>query len=334
MSEQGRPGETDSGGETAGTDPDDSATDTGEAGDDTAVSSETGRDPTVVFELLADETRLAIVRELAAQRASNWQWAGMSFAELRRAVGVADAGNFSYHLEKLRGTLVAKDGGQYHLHNHGMRLAGAVASGQYTDVEVSVRGETSYDCPYPDCSRALVAAYDNRYFRLYCPDHHRFSEAILPPAVAAERTPDELVAISSLDMREDIQRARTGICPHCWGPTERTLPVEDPALPSQMEVDLPSDLVLAAFDCEHCGLSFEVPPGACVVDHPAVVAFYHDHGEDVRGRPYVDLPFCNLARAELDSSDPVRVRLDVELGDDSLRLWLDGTTDVAEYERV
>ncbi|WP_123533133.1 winged helix-turn-helix domain-containing protein [Halosimplex salinum] len=292
-----------------------------------------GADPTAVFDLLADETRLAIVRELAVERYANWQWSGKTFAELRRAVGVADAGNFSYHLEKLTGRLVAKDGDEYYLLNHGLQIVGAVESGRYSDTGEVVRGETSYDCPYPDCQRALEGVYEDQYFRLRCPDHHRFAATILPPIVAAEHSPDELVEITTLDTRQDIQRARAGVCPNCWGPTDATLPVEEPTMPSQIEADLPEDTVLAAFDCRQCGLSFEVPPGACVVDHPAVVAFYEDHGEPLRGRPHIDLPFCGLASAALESTGPVRVRIDVPLDDDCLSLWLDSETNVVEYER-
>jgi DNA-binding transcriptional ArsR family regulator len=314
----------------------DSTADTGSAADTEwlAGSGSTGDiTPTDIFELLADETRLAIVRELAAERYSNWQWSGMSFAELRRAVGVEDAGNFSYHLGKLRGPLVAKDGDEYYLLNPGLEIVGAVESGRYAGPTESVRAETRYDCPYPDCECALEAVYGDQYFRLRCPDHHLFSATIVPPVVAAEHSPDRLVEIATLDMRQEIERARSGVCPNCWGPVDVTLPVEDPGLPSQIEPSLPDDTVFVGFDCQQCGLSFEMPPGACVVDHPAVVAFYHDHDERLQGRPYIALPFCSLARADLESTDPVRVRIDVALDGDVLQLWLDARANVVEYER-
>ncbi|WP_436909997.1 winged helix-turn-helix domain-containing protein [Halosimplex marinum] len=296
-------------------------------------ANDEGVDPTAVFELLADETRLAIVRELAVERYSNWQWSGKTFAELRRAVGVEDAGNFSYHLEKLTGRLVAKDGDEYYLLNHGLEIVGAVESGRYSDAGETVRGPTTYDCPYPDCERALEGIYEDQYFRLRCPDHHRFSATILPPAVAAAHSPDELVEIMTIDTRQEVQWARAGVCPNCSGPIEAALPAPDPALPAQIEPDFPDDAVLAAFDCRQCGLSFEIPAGSCVVDHPAVVAFHHDHGEDIRFRPYVVLPFCGIGRADLESEDPVRVRVDVRLDGDALHLWLDGETNVVEFER-
>jgi DNA-binding transcriptional ArsR family regulator len=307
---------------TAETDP------TAETDDRTAET-----DPTAIFELLADETRLAIVRELAAERYSNWQWSGMSFAQLRRAVGVEDAGNFSYHLQKLRGPLVAKDGEEYYLLNAGLAIVGAVESGRYAGPGESVCAETRYDCPYPDCDCALEAVYEDQYFRLRCPDHHLFSATIVPPVVAAEHSPDRLVEIATLDMRQEVRRARDSVCPNCWGPVDATLPAPDPGLPSQIEATVPGEIVLVRFDCRQCGLSFEMPPGACVVDHPAVVAFYHDHGERLRGRPYIALPFCSLVGADLDSTDPVRVRVDVELGGDVLELRLDGGANVVAYER-
>ncbi|WP_436927306.1 winged helix-turn-helix domain-containing protein [Halosimplex amylolyticum] len=303
----------------------------GDGGDGQTTAEDA--DPTSVFELLADETRLAIVRELAAERQSNWQWAGATFAELRRAVGVEDAGNFSYHLEKLCGPLVVKDGDEYHLRNRGMQLVGAVESGRYTGPGDPMRENVDYDCPYPDCDRPLVAVYEDQYFRLRCPAHHVFNGTALPPVAADHHTADELVAITMLEMRQQVQRARAGVCPNCWGPIEGQLPGTDASLSSQIDVDLPEDILLATFDCDQCGISFDLPPGACVVEHPAVVAFYRHHDEPIRGRPYVTLPFCHLDRGALESEDPVRVRIDVRLDGDRLSLWLDEETNVVECER-
>jgi hypothetical protein len=53
--------------------------------------------PSEAFALFADETRVAIVEALA-ERTTAEGTDGLSFAELRRAVGVRDAGQFNYHL--------------------------------------------------------------------------------------------------------------------------------------------------------------------------------------------------------------------------------------------
>ena len=72
------------------------------------------------FQLLGDETRLAIVRELATVDEP------VRFCVLRERVGIADSGRFNYHLGKLRGSLVVTDDDGYRLTHAGERLAQAV----------------------------------------------------------------------------------------------------------------------------------------------------------------------------------------------------------------
>lgn len=73
-----------------------------------------------VFGLLSDETRLAIVRELAAADEP------VRFCVLRERVGAADSGRFNYHLGKLRDTLVVRDEDGYRLTPVGTRVAGTI----------------------------------------------------------------------------------------------------------------------------------------------------------------------------------------------------------------
>jgi hypothetical protein len=66
-----------------------------------------------------------------------------------------------------------------------------------------------------------------------------------------------------------------------------------------------------------------------VLDHPAVVAFHHDRGFDVRSGPLwaLDWPFDPAALTVLDA-DPPRVRVTVVLGDDELHCEVDEHLDV------
>lgn len=73
-------------------------------------------DPTRVFQLLGDETRLAIVRALATAEGP------VEFSALRDRVGAADSGRFNYHLGRLRETLVAKTTDGYVLTATGERV--------------------------------------------------------------------------------------------------------------------------------------------------------------------------------------------------------------------
>jgi len=68
-------------------------------------------DPAAVsdaLELLSDETRLAVVLELAAADAVP-DGDPLSFSTLRDRVGVRDSGRFNYHLDRLRERFVAQE---------------------------------------------------------------------------------------------------------------------------------------------------------------------------------------------------------------------------------
>ncbi|WP_313691168.1 ArsR/SmtB family transcription factor [Halorarum halobium] len=80
-------------------------------GDEPALAS--------TFDLLSDETRLRIVRELAGGDSDP-----VPFSVLCDRLGVSDTGRFNYHLGRLRGRLVEKREGGYVLTREGDTLAG------------------------------------------------------------------------------------------------------------------------------------------------------------------------------------------------------------------
>ncbi|MFB6175614.1 MAG: hypothetical protein ABEI99_00435 [Halobaculum sp.] len=90
-----------------------------------STTEQSGTEQTAVFDLLSDETRLAIVTELDRARRDG-EADGLRFSTLRGRVGAADSGRFNYHLKKLRGTLVRKDGDHYVLTPTGVRMAATV----------------------------------------------------------------------------------------------------------------------------------------------------------------------------------------------------------------
>lgn len=292
-----------------------------------------GLAPAAAFDLLGNEVRLGIVRELAAVRRTNWQWRGLTFAELRRAVGVDDAGNFSYHLDRLRDHFVVKDGEEYKLTFAGMRVAGAVLAGTYTDRGGPRTESVDVDCY--ECGRALTLRYEWEFLAVECDEHGVLFGTTLPPGAAEGRSAEDLLRLATMDARQDIERARRGTCPHCWGRTEATLPADTVVDPASGErTAAPGDRTWAEFECDRCGMLLWLPVGACVVDEPPVVALLHDHGVDVRNRSYLELPFVRAGTASVDAEDPVRVRVDVKYGDDALRLWLDERTRVVDWERT
>ena len=76
-------------------------------------------DPTDALEVLGNETRMAILQELAdADRT-------LSFSDLRERVGTRDTGKFNYHLRKLCAYFVRQTEGGYELGHAGTRVIAA-----------------------------------------------------------------------------------------------------------------------------------------------------------------------------------------------------------------
>jgi hypothetical protein len=99
--------------------------------------------PDEAFALLGNETRLAILRTLAAAGGP------LSFTDLRNRVGIRQGGQFNYHFDKVVGHFVDKREDGYVLRQTGKRVVEAVLSGTLT--EPPVLGPTvveGWPCPY------------------------------------------------------------------------------------------------------------------------------------------------------------------------------------------
>lgn len=295
------------------------------------MTAETESAPSETFEILGHETRLAIIEELAKHRRTQWQPEGLGFAELRKAVGVKDAGKFNYHLNKLRDHFVYKRGDEYVLQNAGLELAGAVLAGTYTEQTDTRRSDINRECPV--CDVQLEAIYEHGYIRVECREHGRLLANTVPPSAAAGRSMDELLAVANRDARHAIEHARGGTCPHCWGRMNSVMPADPaPILEGRADDDATIEQVLVRFSCERCAMTFWFPVVLFVLDHPAVVSFYDDHGIDLRDRDYLELDFFTKGDGTVVSENPVRVGIDLELNDDALRLIVDETVTVVAIE--
>lgn len=325
----------------AESDPDDQGREGDRPPDRTAESGEGDSVSTAaVFDVLGHETRLAIIEALAEERRIAWQPTGLTFAELRKRVRVRDAGKFNYHLEKLRGHFVDHREDEYVLTTSGLELAGAVRSGAYTGSGSSFDVELDATCPA--CSLALHGSSDGELVSIRCPDHGMLYSNTLPPAAMRRRDPDEIIRLADLDSRHELEKANQGTCLHCWGRMSATAPAEIPAtvverfVDDDHDEDCPDeyepggDQVLAKYECQDCHTTVWVPVSVVVATHPAVVAFYYDHGIDIRELDYLDLGFVDGTNGEVVSEDPTRIRVDVELDGDRLELVLDETASVVD----
>lgn len=111
---------------------------------------ESTRDPVDALSALGDETRIAILRELADAETS------LSFSELRERVGVRDTGRFNYHLTKLCEYFVRDTGDGYELGHAGARVVDA-AGNAHPDPDLEAACPV---CGEDDCDRAIHVHLD------------------------------------------------------------------------------------------------------------------------------------------------------------------------------
>jgi len=112
-------------------------------------------DPTDALSVLADETRLAILRALADADDP------LPFSRLRERAGVSDSGRFSYHLRQLCEYFVRETPEGYELGHAGARVIDATSAAgddAPTDPGVTPGDTPTGECPVcgeADCDRLI-----------------------------------------------------------------------------------------------------------------------------------------------------------------------------------
>jgi DNA-binding transcriptional ArsR family regulator len=302
-----------------GTDTADALREANGADPSSGTNGETDADP---FATLGNETRIRIVDALYEYTATTDLADGLAYSDLRERAGVEDKGNFNYHLDVLRDQFVEKREEEYQLTFAGFEIAKALRAGAWADHEprgpVVIESESALVDGSPLC-----ASYEGSLVSVHAPDADPIFSIAVRPAGAAHHRIDDLVDVMATLLEEAITKTQQGVCPYCQAPPERRV--------TQREGARWQYCLVAT--CSECGPLFEVPIGAAVVRHPAVIAFYWEHGMDARTRRVWDLaPFGDDAvRAYQD--DPLRLRLAIELNDATLELVLDGSGQVVETER-
>lgn len=320
-----------------------------EAGNPPLVSTGAGVDATESFELLNNDTRLAILLALWEAYDPHTTTNSVPFGELREAVGVADSGQFNYHLGKLDGPYVRKTDDGYALTPMGLKLVGTVIAGTGRGATLKEQ-PIDYDCDL--CGAPTAIRYEDGWLYHVCsecegglgrdPDYPTgtlFAEPF-PPAALENRTPEETFAAGVLRLFQVMAMKMGGLCPRCSGLVERTVSVcEDHEAEGTCETCGYATPVRIHWVCSVCKYRGGSSPAGAVISHPAVVSFYHDHGVEV-GYDLNEFEqakrVLKLNRAhenELVSGDPVRVAVTVRYGDDELRLTLDERMDVVAVER-
>jgi len=133
-----------------------------------------GDDLDDVFDVVANDTRIAILRALWDEHTANPEAVDgpqrdpVPFSDLRARAGVTDSGQLNYHLDRLVPEFVQHREGGYALTHAGAQVVGAAVSGVYTGTDADL-GDAELDgCTAPDCPGTLAGTYEDGHVAVAC----------------------------------------------------------------------------------------------------------------------------------------------------------------------
>jgi hypothetical protein len=301
------------------------------------------------FQALGNETRLAVLRHLLDREDGGTPVT--TFSELQGATDADSSAGFAYHLRQLTDRYVRKvdheDDG-YALTFAGRKVARAVAAGTYTESVDFSPVPLTEPCPHCGETGLLARSVDN-VVGVACEECDRPVLSLpFPPQGHRDRPPEAIPRAFDRHHRHRLSSLREGICPECAGSVTATVesppvPVEAadapggdaPGAPTPGEAgtgEHPPNRLRVDFECGACGHGVRTPVTLSLLSHPAVVAFYHDHGIDVRERPLWNVG--GEWRESLVSSDPWVVVVSTELDGELLELYVDRSATVVDSRRT
>lgn len=291
-------------------------------------------DPDDAFTLLADETRLRIVRALG-DAADPMGIESIPFSELRRRAGIEESGRFNYHLGELVGHFVEQRDDGYRLRFPGVRVYQSIRAGTFTEDVTIPRFDLDVDCHV--CGSGMQGRYDDFIFKIDCPDcESEYYHRHLPPSSLAE-SKAETLRIVDQRIRDHLSTLSNCICPYCAGQMPpRLLELDSDHRYGGEEVND----VLALQSCDHCGAFNYTRVGAHLLFKPAVVSFCYERGVDLSERRVWALEFVSSDnRTEVlevggEDLDDWRVSVEVDAGEETLGVVVDGKLDIVEMEQV
>lgn len=285
--------------------------------------------PEESFERLAHEIRLQTLQTLDEE-------GPLPHARLREAVGIADPGQFNYHLKKLDGQFVREGEDGYELTPAGRRVVGAVLSGGYTGDLAGQTVPADADCLR--CGGGLETRLEDGGVYVACREcDQRFNNVDIPPGVLEGCDPADLYDLVDRWVKRRLTSSQYGFCHRCDGPIDqRIVRVDDRDAwhdpDSEFLQDVPADALLQE-ECARCG-DFQIALVAAVaVLHPAVAGFHHEYGIDVRETPLTDLDWLEMGVTSIESTDPLVVSVPVTLEDQTLVASFDADFSLVDQQR-
>lgn len=293
--------------------------------------------PSEAFQPLGNEIRTRILTALLDDERGP---RSRTFSELAETSGADTTAGFAYHLRQLTDHYLRETSDGYTLTDAGVRIARAIASGAYTD---SVdRDPVSIDDPCPFCDEdALVAAATDNTVTIDCQMCER-TLLRLPFPPGGHRTHADEVFPAALDRlyRHRVALMTDGSCPECGGASTATVGYaradsnsdsSDAVSHSDSRSDSTDKPAQLQLDCIGCGYTLNCPVTLAVLDHPAVVSFYHEQDVDIRERPIWNVG--REWRETILSDDPWCVRVSTEVADEGLELLVGQDATVVSVSR-
>ena len=175
------------------------------------------------------------------------------------------------------------------------------------------------------CNAAdLEARCVENYVEIYCTGHGDSIGLLpFPPSSIRRHEGTEFLYALNRYHRYQFGLAIDGICPECGGAI-------DPGVERYADPDRKHDMWLQ-LDCDTCGWWRGMLGLFAVLEHPAVVGFYADHGENLRDRPlwYLGPNW----EEEVLSDDPLRVAISTRLDEDEITVVFDDDLAVLDIQR-
>lgn len=295
------------------------------------------------FQLLSDSTRLEILQAL-------WETydpidpAPMRFADLRERVGIDDPGQLNYHLNKLTTHFVRRTEDGYELREEGKRILRVLLAGTAIDevtiepIEIDVScifcdgptrieyedGKLSHWCTH--CTARCVASYPAGLL----------SSEELPPAGLLHRNADEVYRSNRVWIKHREASIMEGVCPECSG----SMPVESIRICDDHTPDPEDEAVcdecgsifwgMVYHVCDVCKFLWQLPTLLYPPTHPAVIAFYYDHGIEFDLASHEQRSHLLEYQEEVVAEDPLRIRTTIPLEQDELRITFDEQMSVVD----
>lgn len=313
-----------------------------------AAAEVAGDRTTEAFTLLANETRLAILLALwEAGELREIGWAPVPFSELRERVGMPDSGQFNYHLGELEGEFVERIDDGYKLNPTGdnvvMAIIGAIG------FEEAAFPATEIDLECPICGAPTAIAYqDTRLYHLCteCDGNYDLDDypagmlanwESISDAALKDRTARAIHSAASLKGYHSYALAAAGVCQNCGGQIDNSLELcenHDPAPGGLCPECDRGDEVASLGVCGVCKFKLLGPVANAALHHPAVIAFYWEHGLELGHDPHDTGRLSTNKRRNTDeellSRNPPRVRVTFNHQGDEIELIYDEEMNVIE----